>query len=159
MPDLGLQQPEPAELDQLFQEIGPLPLQGMAWPKWIKALALFVLLLIGLKIGQIAASPVGRNLSPMVSGSIVMCFVGLIVLARFMLVSQTRITEQGIEQSWLGKRVVAWEDLQYVKFIPLVASKRLICFTQRGRPVIFQAGTKELQIAFARIALVYRRRR
>jgi hypothetical protein len=81
------------------------------------------------------------------------------VLARFMLVSQTRITEDGIEQSWLSKRRVAWQDIQYAKFIPLVASKRLICFTSRGRPVVFQAGTRELQIAFARIALVYRRKR
>ncbi|TEA78353.1 hypothetical protein [Allopusillimonas ginsengisoli] len=159
MPDLGLQQPDAAEQAQLFQDIGPLPLQGKAWPTWIKILAVVVLVLIGLKIGQVAASPVGRNLSPMVSGSIVLCFAGLIVLARYMLVSQTRITEQGIEQSWLGKREVAWQDLQYAKFVPLVASKRLICFPRRGRPVIFQAGTRELQIAFARIALVYRRRR
>jgi hypothetical protein len=156
---LGLHPPDPAEQAKLLSDIGPLPLQGKAWPNWIKALAVVVLVLIGIKIGQVAATPLGQNLSPMVSGSIVLCYVGLIVLARFMLVSQTRITEDGIEQSWLSKRRVAWQDIQYAKFIPLVASKRLICFTSRGRPVVFQAGTRELQIAFARIALVYRRKR
>src|SRR3546814_9693255 len=77
----------------------------------------------------------------------------------YMLISVTNINEAGIQQSWLGRREVAWEDIQFAKFIPLVASKRLICFTTRGRPVVFQAGTKELQVAFARISLVYRRRR
>jgi hypothetical protein len=95
----------------------------------------------------------------MVAGSIVLCFIGLLVLARYMLVSVTSIDETGIQQSWLGRREIAWEDIQFAKFVPLLASKRLICFTRRGRPVVFQAGTRELQVAFARIALVYRRRR
>src|SRR3546814_19911960 len=85
-------------------------------------------------------------------------FAGLVVLARYMLISVTNINEAGIQQSWLGRREVAWEDIQFAKFIPLVASKRLICFTTRGRPVVFQAGTKEMQVAFARIYLLYRRR-
>src|SRR5690606_40528523 len=102
---------------------------------------------------------VGQNISPMVTGSIIVCFLGLLVLARYMTVSETRITETGIEQSWLGRREVVWEELQFAKFVPLLASKRLICFVTRGRPVIFQAGTKELQVAFARISLVYRRRK
>lgn len=151
--------PSPEEHAQLLQDIGPLPLQGMAWPKWIKVLAWVVLAFIGIQITRIAASPVGQNISPMVSGSIIVCFIGLVILARYMTVSETRITESGIQQSWLGRREVAWEDIQFAKFIPLVASKRLICFVPRGRPVVFQAGTKELQVAFARISLVYRRRK
>lgn len=95
----------------------------------------------------------------MVAGSILLCFLGLIVLARYMLISETRITHRGIEQSWITRREVAWEDIQFAKFIPLVASKRLVCFTTRGRPVVFQAGTRDLQVAFARIALVYRRQK
>src|SRR5690606_37151111 len=117
------------------------------------------LLLIGIQIGRVAASPIGQHISPLVSGSIVVCFAGLIMLARYMTVSQTAITSTGIRQSWLGQREVAWQDIQFAKFIPLVASKRLVCFTGRGRPIPFQAGTKDLQIAFARISLVYRRRK
>jgi hypothetical protein len=155
----GFQAPDAQARAQLLAELAPLPLQGKAWPTWIKVLAVVVLTLIGLKIGQIAASPLGQNISPAVSASIVLCFAGLIVLARYMIVSQTSITESGIEQTWLGKREIAWDQIQYAKFIPLVASKRLVCFPARGRPVVFQAGTRELQIAFARIALAYRRRR
>jgi hypothetical protein len=156
---LAHQKPSQEEHTQLLAEIGPLPLKGMAWPKWIKFLACAILLFIGILIARTAASPVGQNINPLVAGSIIVCFIGLVVLARYMLVSETSINESGIQQSWLGRREVAWEDIQFAKFIPLVASKRLICFTSRGRPVVFQAGTKELQIAFARISLVYRRRR
>ncbi len=151
--------PSEQERSELLDSIGPLPLQGVAWPKWIKILACLVLVFIGVMIIQTAAGPTGKAVSPMVAGSILLCFVGLVVLARYMLISQTRITQKGIEQSWISRREVAWEDIQFAKFIPLVASKRLICFTARGRPVVFQAGTRELQVAFARIALVYRRQK
>ncbi|MGE4368889.1 MAG: hypothetical protein AB7E12_04340 [Burkholderiaceae bacterium] len=151
--------PSPEEHDALLQELGPLPIQGKAWPTWIKVLAVLTLLFIGVQIARTAAGPVGQQVSPYVAGSIILCFIGLVVLARFMLLSQTRITQEGIEQSWLTRRQIAWDDIQFVKFVPLVASKRLICFPTRGRPVIFQAGTRELNIAFARIAVVYRRRR
>lgn len=136
-----------------------MPLRGTAWPGWLKLIAWAVLAFIGLQIIRIAAGPLGQNISPMVTGSIIVCYVGLLILARYMQVSVTSITETGIQQSWLGRREVAWEDIQFVKFIPLLASKKMICFLARGRPVVFQAGTKELQIAFARISLVYRRRK
>ncbi|NYT84912.1 hypothetical protein H0A62_04775 [Pusillimonas harenae] len=151
--------PSTEEHTQLLHELGPLPIRGTAWPGWIKILAWVVLAFIGGQIVRIAAGPLGQNISSMVTGSIIVCFIGLLVLARYMHVSQTSITETGIQQSWLSRREVAWEDIQFVKFIPLFASKKLICFLGRGRPVVFQAGTKELQIAFARISLVYRRRK
>jgi len=50
-----------------------------------------------------------------------------------------------------------WDELHFAKFVPLLGSKRLICFTARNRPVVFQAGNQELQIAFAKIALIYRK--
>lgn len=151
--------PSEEERSELLEAIGPLPLRGVAWPKWIKILAWVILVLIGLLIMQTAAGPVGKTVSPLVAGSILLCFVALLVLARYMLVSETRITHKGIEQTWITRREIAWEDIQFAKFIPLVASKRLVCFTGKGRPVVFQAGTRELQVAFARIALVYRRQK
>ena len=153
-----LLRPSDDEHRQLLDQLGPLPIQGKAWPTWIKILAAFMLLLIGFQLIRTAASPVGQQISPWVSGSIVLCYAGLLVMARYMMISVTRIDEVGITQTWLGNRQIRWEDLHFAKFIPLPASKRLICFQSRGRPVIFQAGTPELQIAFARIALVYRRR-
>ncbi len=151
--------PSEQERSELFEAIGPLPLHGVAWPKWIKILACLILVFIGLMIAQTASGPAGKTVSPLAAGCILLCFLALIVLARYMLVSETRITHRGIEQSWITRREVAWEDIQFAKFIPLVASKRLICFTGKSRPVVFQAGTRELQIAFARIALVYRRQK
>lgn len=153
-----LLRPSDQEHAQLMHDLGTLPIRGKAWPIWIKILAVITLALIGLQLVRTAASPVGQNISPWVAGSLVLCYAGLLVLARYMLVSVTSVDETGIHQTWLGNRQLKWEDLQFAKFVPLPASKRLICFQSKGRPVIFQAGTPELSTAFARIALVYRRR-
>lgn len=155
---LGMRPPTEEERSTLLEQIGPLPLRGMAWPVWIKVTAWVVLVLIAIQIIRTATSPMGRNIDPWVAGSILLCFLALTLVVRFMTTSETQITHKGIEQSWITRREVAWEDIQFAKFIPLLTSKRLICFTSRGRPVVFQAGTRELQIAFARIALVYKRR-
>lgn len=152
------QKPDPQEHEQLLNEIGPLPLEGPAWPNKVKWLAWIVLALVLFRLAQTAASPAGEAVGTAIKISVLLCVAGLVVLARTMHTSVTRITERGIEQSWLGRKQIAWEDISFVKFVPLIASKRLICFTPRGRPVTFQAGSRELEIAFARIALVYRRR-
>lgn len=154
----SLQAPSAEEKDELFRAIGPLPLEGPAWPKWVKWAAWLVLALVAFRLVQTAASPAGQLVSTTVKASLIVCVIGLAVIARSMHVSVTRITENGIRQSWIGRREIAWDDISFAKFIPLVASKKLICFTARGRPVTFQAGSRELEIAFARIALVYRRR-
>lgn len=151
------QSPTAQEHSKLLEEIGPLPLEGPAWPRRVKWLAWVVLALVVFRLAQTAASPAGEMVSTAIKVSLVMCVVGLAVLARYMHTSVTRITEKGIEQTWMGRREIAWDDISFVKFIPLIASKKLICFTKRGRPVTFQAGSRELEIAFARIALVYRR--
>lgn len=153
-----MHKPSDEERSKLFEEIGPLPLRGTAWPRWIKVLTCVVLILIAYQIIKTAISPAGRDISPMVSGSIMLCYFALLVLARYMLVSETTISQTGISQTWLTRREVSWDDLQFTKFIPLISGKRLLCFTARGRPVVFQAGTRELEIAFARISLVYRRK-
>ena len=150
--------PDRQELQQLLEEIGPLPLEGPAWPQKVKWLAWVVLALVIFRLAQTAASPAGEMVGTAIKISVLLCVVGLAVLTRTMHTSVTRITDSGIEQSWLGRKQIGWDEISFVKFVPLIASKRLICFTPRGRPVTFQAGTRELEIAFARIALVYRRR-
>src|SRR5690554_1711619 len=155
---LSSQRPDKESHDALLEQIGPLPLQGPAWPRWVVWLAWFVLAAVMIRLVLTATSPAGQSVSTVVKASVVMCVVGLAILARYMHISVTRITESGLEQSWIGRREIAWEDITFAKFIPLISSKKLICFTSRGRPVTFQAGSRELQIAFARIALLYRRR-
>lgn len=149
--------PDEHERSALLERIGPLPLSGMAWPRWIKILAWLILAIIAVQIGRIATNSQGHNVNPAVAVSILVCFLALLVIARFIQTSETRITKTGIQQSWITRREVTWNEIQFAKFIPLLASKQLICFTGHGRPVVFQAGTRELQIAFAHIAMMYRR--
>lgn len=144
--------------EALLQSLPPLPIRGAAWPTRITAIAWIILVVIGVRLIYTAASPAGQTVGPVIAASIVIPFIALVVVARYMQISETRITHEGIEQTWLTRRFVRWEDIQFAKFIPLIASKRLVCFTGRGRPIVFQAGTQELQVAFAHIALAYRRK-
>lgn len=144
--------------EQLLQTLGPLPISGTAWPGWIKILAWCVMTLIGAKLIQTAIGPSGQGINPVIAASVTITFMALLVVARCMQVSVTTITDEGIEQTWITRRAIQWDDITFAKFIPLLASKRLVCFTGRGRPLVFQGGTKELQIAFAQIALAYRKR-
>ena len=84
---------------------------------------------------------------------------GLAVVAFYMQRSVTTIDERGLRQTWIAKREVAWDDIQFAKFVPLLLSKRLVVFTRRGRPLVFQGSTQALHIAFAKISLVYRSRK
>lgn len=154
----GSQRPPEQEHLDLMEDIGPLPLEGPAWPRWVKWLAWLVLAMVVLRVLLTAGSPAGQMVGTVVKASVILCVMGLAVLTRYMHTSVTRITDTGIEQSWINRREIAWEDITFAKFIPLISSKKLICFTGRGRPVTFQAGSRELEVAFARIALVYRRR-
>lgn len=145
--------------DAILEALGPLPLSGAAWPGWIKVLAWCVLAVIGAKLVHTAIGTSGQNVQAVVAASVTITYMALVVVARYMQTSVTTITTEGIEQTWITRRTINWDDIQFAKFIPLFASKRLVCFTGRGRPVVFQGGTKELQIAFAQISLAYRRRR
>lgn len=140
----------------LLAELGPLPIQGRAWSKAIAWLACLVVIGIGVRLVLTASGPHGQGVSPMIIAAIVMAYVGIIVMAWYMYHGQTRITEEGISQSWLFKRHIAWQDIRHAKFVPMLFSKRLICFPVRGRPVTFQGSDQDVQVAFARIALAYR---
>lgn len=150
--------PTPEEHAALLAEIGTLPLHGRAWPRWIGVLAWLILAAIAVRLIVTASSPAGQQVSGAIAGSIMVCYVALIVMAWYMWVSTTEITEHGIRQTWITRREASWNDIQSTRFIPLMSSKKLLCFMQKGRPVVFQAGTPELQAAFARISLVYSRR-
>lgn len=155
---LRSQRPSAEEHAELLQKLGPLPIEGASWPRWIKIAAWVMLGLIAFQFVITATGPNGQNVNPYVAASLVACYVALVVVARYMTTSVTRITAEGIQQSWLSQRLVTWDDIQFTKFIPLISSKKLICFVSKGRPVVFQGGTRELQTAFAQISLVYRRR-
>ncbi|TFL15552.1 hypothetical protein CSC67_02155 [Pusillimonas caeni] len=150
--------PSAEEHAALLAELGPLPIQGQAWPSWVKIMVWIVVAAIGVQLVRVAVGFEGEPVNPFMAASVLICFCGLLLIARVMAISTTRITRDGIEQTWITKRAIGWQDIQFAKFVPMLASKRLICFTGRSRPVIFQSGTPELHVAFAKIAMVYRRR-
>ncbi|WP_300647337.1 hypothetical protein [Paenalcaligenes sp.] len=145
-----------SESTALFSTIGPLPVRGRSWPKAIAILAWLLIAIIGVRLVYIATTYGQQVDTPIIAG-VILAYSGMIVVAFYMLTGQTTISEHGIQQDWILKRELAWEDLKFAKFVPLFFSKRLICFTKRGRPVVFQGASPELQIAFAHISLIYKR--
>jgi len=139
---------------KLFDALGPLPLMGRSWPKAIAGLAWLVILLI---IWWIALR--AQHLQAQVQGpvalSVVISLLALCVIAYYMWFGRTTIDAEGIKQEWIFNRRIGWEEIRMAKFVPLLFSKRLVCFPHRGRPVIFHAGERPLEIAFAHIALAY----
>lgn len=144
---------EPITTENLFDTIGPLPLRGRSWPKPIAVMAWVLLAVIGARLGFLAAN-YGDQIAMPIMASVMLAYTGMVVVAFFMWTAHTTITEEGIRQDWILKREMRWDELKYAKFIPLFYSKRLLCFTNRGRPMVFQGASEELQIAFAHISLV-----
>ena len=151
--------PDPEEHEALMAQLGPLPLRGRAWPRWIAVIAWVIMALIAVRLFLVLQLSADRALPLPILASLGVCFIALLWMSAGMWTSVTEISDWGIRQSWILRREVSWSELQSTKFIPLFASKKLVCFVQKGRPVTFQAGTPELQAAFARISLVYRRKR
>lgn len=144
------------EQQQLFQSIGPLPLRGRSWPKHIAIGAWVIIAIIGIRLGFIATTYGDQVATPLIA-SIILAYTGMVVIAFYMFTGHTVINEHGIKQDWILKRELAWDELKFAKFVPMFFSKRLICFTKRGRPVVFQGASQDLQIAFARISLAYKK--
>lgn len=151
--------PTAEEHEALLREIRPLPLSGQAWSDWVRILAWIVLAIIGVQIVLTAIRTPPEQISPVMGVAVILCFLGLVLVSWHMQKSITTIDEAGIHQTWITRREVAWQDIHFAKFVPFLFSKRLVVFTQRGRPVVFQGGTRELQVAFAKISLLYRRKR
>lgn len=132
--------PTPEEHAALLQEIGPLPLSGQAWPDWVRILAWIVLAVIGVQIVTTAIGLPPGQVNPILAGTIILCFLGLALVSWHMQISVTRIDESGLRQTWITRREVAWQDIQFAKFVPLLFSKRLVVFTRHGRPIVFRAA-------------------
>ncbi|MCH4590246.1 hypothetical protein, partial [Achromobacter xylosoxidans] len=148
----------PEDHAALLRAIGPLPLSGQAWPDWVRILTWVILAVLGVQVVTTAIRAPGQSLDGMMAVVVGLCFIGLLFVSWHMQTSITTIDEHGLRQTWFSRREVAWEDVREVRFVPMIFSKRLVVFTHRGRPVIFQGGTRELRAAFTRIAEVYRRR-
>lgn len=138
----------------LFNTI-QLPIRGRSWPKGIAIVAWVLIILIGARLIYIATNY--EQVPTPIVASVGLAYAGMVIVAFFMLVGHTTLTEHGIKQDWILKRELTWEELKFAKFVPLFYSKRLICFTKRGRPIVFQGASQDLQVAFAHISLIYKR--
>lgn len=150
--------PAPAASYDLLQQLAPLPIQGRSWPKAVAALAWVIIAVIGIRFIMIASKTPSTLVNPYVAASLVVLFIALLVIAYYMWTGHTTIDATGIRQSWIMRREISWDQIKTAKFIPLLGSKKLVCFPHRGRPVVFQGATLELQRAFAEISLAYQRR-
>ena len=148
--------PAPEDHAALLRAIGPLPLSGQAWPDWVRILTWIILAVLGVQVVTTAIRARRRNLRSPAHRGRRLCFLGLLLVSWNMQVSITTIDERGLRQTWFTRREVAWEDVRYARFVPMLFSKRLVVFTHRGRPMIFQGGTRELRAAFVKIAELYR---
>lgn len=153
-----LNTPTPEERLALLDALAPLPISGPAWPSWVKTAAWVIVALIGVQIVMFAARAGQMPVDPVSAGIVALSFMGLAFVAWHMQNATTTIDAQGLRQTWLSRRDIAWDEIQYAKFVPMLLSKRLILFRKRGRPLVLQGGTQALHIAFARIAVTYRRR-
>lgn len=69
--------------------------------------------------------------------------------------SQTTIDGQGIAQSWMFKKPVAWDQIRSARVVRLPMAVRLLVRTSSGRFLVYHAGTEELGFAFEAIARRY----
>lgn len=150
--------PTSEEHARLVAEIGPLPISGPAWPGWVKIVAWVVVAAMGIQIVRTLGMQSSEVTLTTMGLIVLFCFFGLAVVAFYMQKSITTISERGLQQTWIMRREIEWSEIQFAKFVPLLSSKRLIVFTRRGRPLVFQGSTQELQVAFAKISLLYRRK-
>lgn len=135
-----------------------LPIAGAAYRPWVKTAAWVVLGLLTLQIMATAWRLPPESLNQTLTLTVVFCYVGMAVMAVAMQRSVVTIDRKGLRQTWIMRREVAWEDIHFVKFIPYPLGKRLMIFVKGNRFVTMQAGSREVEVAFARIALVYRRK-
>lgn len=145
-----------AQRAALLEELG-LPVSGPAYRKPVKIAAWIVLGLLTVQLISVATRLPAENLNQALTLTVLFCYVGMAALTVAMQRSITTIDARGLRQTWIMRREVAWEDVNFVKFIPYPLGKRLMIFNRGGRFVTLQAGTREVEVAFARIALVYKR--
>ncbi|MGY6268929.1 hypothetical protein ACXIUT_04500 [Achromobacter denitrificans] len=147
--------PAPEDHAALLRAIGPLPLSGQAWPDWVRILTWVILAVLGVQVVTTAIRAPSQPFDTLLITVVTLCFLGLLFVSWHMQTSITTIDERGLRQTWFTRREVAWEDVRDARFVPMLFSKRLVVFTHRGRPMIFQGGTRELRAAFVKIAQLY----
>lgn len=138
--------------------IGPLPICGRAYAPGLRLAAVGIFMAMLLQVYLVAQELPLEQISPLMAGITGFCILGMALIVYYMQISEVTIDEDGIRQTWIIKREVRWEQIQSVRFMPLLFGKRLMVLSTHGRYVMFQSGESRLSEAFAHLALRFRRK-
>jgi hypothetical protein len=132
------------------------PVTGAAYHPIFKGMATVLMMALAFyawRFFESAGTSVSRDMKWMFATT------GLMVLFSYyaLLRSTTTLSANGIEQSWMFKKPITWDEIRSVRVVRMPAAVRLIIRTQTGRFVIFHAGTSALAEAFAVVANRYSR--
>src|SRR5699024_11305613 len=105
---------------QLFDALGPLPVKGRAWPRTVALLAWVLVLMLawwlGVRANELHAEVEALLRTPLTI-SVIACLLGLGVIAYYMWVGHTTISEHGIEQDSIFKRHLHWAEIPSVNLV------------------------------------------
>jgi len=132
------------------------PVMGAAYHPIFKGMAtvlMIALLFYAWRFFESAGTQISRDMK------LVFAATGMMVLFSYyaLLKSTTTVSANGIEQSWMFKKPITWDEIRSTRVVRMPAAVRQIVRTQTGKFVIFHAGTSELASAFAAVANRYSR--
>lgn len=132
------------------------PVMGTAYHPIFKGMATVLMLALvfyAWRFFDSAGTQISRHMK------LVFAATGLMVLFSYyaLLKSTTTVGADGIEQSWMFKKPITWDEIRSARVVRMPAAVRLIVRTQTGKFVMFHAGTSDLANAFAAVASRYSR--
>ena len=130
------------------------PISGPAYGRGYRIGASIVMALIVVMIAR-RYDELAPLANTTIGGFFIAGFVALVASYVLLLKSVTTIDEQGIRQSGLLEKKVAWQDIRYARLKGIGSSKRLVISTGFGKFRAFYAGTPALAQAFRRISAAY----
>lgn len=136
----------------------PQPLSGPAYSRGYRIGATFVLLLIVLQ-GTRVFDELQRIHAG--DGGWLLWAAAIALVASYVLLlrSTTTVDAQGLRQSGLVEKKVAWSEIRHARLSGFGFARRLVVSTGYGKLRAFYAGTPELRAAFETIAGAYAEKR
>lgn len=139
------------------------PVTGPAYSPWFKLFATIVTLTLtvyGISIAlRFPLAQYGFAIQALVLGSALMLGISYYWFLR----STTTIDQEGIRQTWLYDKRVAWRDVRSAKmlgipFMSFIFPPRLVIRTGNSFST-FNGGSQEVLVEFAKISLAFQMKR
>lgn len=130
------------------------PVAGPAYTPTFRAISTAVVLLVVLQAARMW-DVLGPVLTTRGGWILVGGFFVLLGSYALLLRSRTTIDAEGVCQSGILDKKVAWSDIKVARLRGFPFARRLVVSTGYGKFRAFYAGTPELEQAFARIGVAY----